>query len=91
MLAGIQPSILSVEPSTIDKDNNIKQLGCWISAQIQNYKNMITMDLKQSDNILLVIGKTEGHLEQSLFLREILSEMEEKPHTPSFGDFTGIT
>ncbi|MBT3599433.1 MAG: phosphoribosylformylglycinamidine synthase II, partial [Candidatus Pelagibacter sp.] len=46
---------------------------------IQNYKNMITMDLKQSNNILLVIGKTEGHLEQSLFLREILNEKNGPP------------
>ena len=35
---------------------------------------MVTMDLKEVDNILLVIGKTEGHLDQSLFAREILSE-----------------
>jgi len=46
---------------------------------IQNYKNMISMDLKQTENILLVIGKTEGHLEQSLFLREILSEKNGPP------------
>ena len=46
---------------------------------IQNYKNMITMDLKQSENIVLVIGKTEGHLEQSLFLREILNEKNGPP------------
>ena len=46
---------------------------------IKNYKNMVTMDLKQTDNILLVIGKTEGHLEQSLFSREILSEKNGPP------------
>jgi phosphoribosylformylglycinamidine synthase len=40
---------------------------------------MISMDLKQTENILLVIGKTEGHLEQSLFLREILSEKNGPP------------
>ena len=34
---------------------------------IKNYKNMVTMDLKQTDNILLVVGKTEGDLNQSLF------------------------
>ena len=46
---------------------------------IKDYKNMISMDLKQNENILLVIGKTEGHLEQSLFLREILSEKNGPP------------
>jgi len=46
---------------------------------IKNYKNMISMDLKQKDNILLVIGKTEGHLDQSLFAREVLSEKNGPP------------
>ena len=46
---------------------------------IKNYKNMVTMDLKQNENILLVIGKTEGHLEQSLFSRDILSEKNGPP------------
>ena len=46
---------------------------------IKDYKNMVTMDLKQSENILLVIGKTVGHLEQSLFSREILSEKNGPP------------
>jgi len=46
---------------------------------IRDYKNMITMDLKQKENILLLIGKTEGHLEQSIFLREILSEKNGPP------------
>jgi len=46
---------------------------------IKNYKNMVTMALKQNDNILLVIGKTEGHLEQSLFSRDILSEKNGPP------------
>ncbi len=46
---------------------------------IKDYKNMVTMDLKQSKNILLVIGKTEGHLEQSLFSRDILSEKNGPP------------
>jgi len=40
---------------------------------IKDYKNMVTMDLKETDNILLVIGKTEGHLDQSLFARDILN------------------
>ena len=29
---------------------------------IKNYKDMITMDLKETGNIILVVGKTEGHL-----------------------------
>ena len=46
---------------------------------IKDYKNMVTMDLKEADNILLVIGKTEGHLDQSLFAREILNEKNGPP------------
>ncbi len=46
---------------------------------IKNYKNMITMDLKEIENILLVIGKTEGHLDQSLFSRDILNEKNGPP------------
>ena len=46
---------------------------------IKDYKNMVTMNLKEVDNILLVIGKTEGHLDQSLFAREILSEKNGPP------------
>jgi len=46
---------------------------------IKNYKNMVTMDLKKTHNILLVIGKTEGHLDQSLFSREILNEKNGPP------------
>ena len=40
---------------------------------------MVTMDLKEIDNILLVIGKTEGHLDQSLFARDILNEKNGPP------------
>jgi len=46
---------------------------------ILNYKNMVTMDLKEANNILLVIGKTEGHLDQSLFSRDILNEKNGPP------------
>ena len=46
---------------------------------IKDYKNMITMDLKQTANILFVVGKTEGHLDQSLFAREILNEKNGPP------------
>ncbi len=46
---------------------------------IKNYKDMITMDLKEIENIILVIGKTEGHLDQSLFARDILNEKNGPP------------
>jgi len=46
---------------------------------IKDYQNMVTMDLKESDNILLVIGKTEGHLDQSLFARDVLNEKNGPP------------
>ena len=46
---------------------------------IIDYNNMVTMDLKGIGNILLVIGKTEGHLDQSLFAREILNEKNGPP------------
>jgi phosphoribosylformylglycinamidine synthase II len=46
---------------------------------ISNYKNMVTMDLKETGDILLVIGKTEGHLDQSLFSRDILNEKNGPP------------
>ena len=46
---------------------------------IKDYQDMVTMDLKEADNILLVIGKTEGHLDQSLFARDILNEKNGPP------------
>ena len=46
---------------------------------IKNYENMVTMDLKETDNILLIIGKTEGHLDQSLFARDILNKKNGPP------------
>ncbi len=46
---------------------------------IKNYKNMITMDFKEVDNLVLVIGKTEGHIDQSLFARNILNEKNGPP------------
>ena len=36
---------------------------------IKDYQNMVTMDLKEADNILLVIGKTEGHLRSKLICK----------------------
>ncbi len=46
---------------------------------IKNYKNMITMDFKEVENLVLVIGKTEGHIDQSLFARNILDEKNGPP------------
>jgi len=46
---------------------------------IKDYRKMITMDLKKIDNIVLVIGKTEGHIDQSLFARNILDEKNGPP------------
>ncbi|MDB4070640.1 phosphoribosylformylglycinamidine synthase subunit PurL [Candidatus Pelagibacter sp.] len=46
---------------------------------IKDYQNMVTMELKEADNILLVVGKTEGHLDQSLFARDILNEKNGPP------------
>jgi len=46
---------------------------------IKNYKNMITMDFKKEDNIVFVIGKTEGHLDQSIFAKDILGEKKGPP------------
>jgi phosphoribosylformylglycinamidine synthase II len=46
---------------------------------IKDYKNMVTMSLKKKNNILLVIGKTEGHMDQSIFSRDILNEKNGPP------------
>ena len=46
---------------------------------IEDYKNMITMKLKKEDNIILVIGKTEGYLDQSIFSRTVLLEKKGPP------------
>tara|TARA_B100001121_G_C18361379_1_gene467258 strand:- start:123 stop:644 length:522 start_codon:yes stop_codon:yes gene_type:complete len=40
---------------------------------------MVTMDLKEKDNLVLIIGKTEGHIDQSLFARTILDEKNGPP------------
>ena len=37
------------------------------------------MNLKEVDSVLLVIGKTEGHMDQSLFSRDILNEKNGPP------------
>ncbi|MDC3024821.1 phosphoribosylformylglycinamidine synthase subunit PurL [Candidatus Pelagibacter sp.] len=46
---------------------------------IKDYKKMITMDFKKIDNLVMVIGKTEGHIDQSLFARTILDEKNGPP------------
>ncbi len=46
---------------------------------IKNYKNMVTMEFKEFDNLVLVIGKTEGHIDQSLFARNVLDEKNGPP------------
>ena len=46
---------------------------------LKNYKNMLTMSLKKEENLLLVIGKTEGHLDQSIFSRILLLEKKGPP------------
>jgi len=40
---------------------------------------MISMDFKEINNLVLVIGKTEGHIDQSLFARSILDEKNGPP------------
>ena len=40
---------------------------------------MITMNFKEINNLVLVIGKTEGHIAQSLFSRTILDEKNGPP------------
>ena len=37
------------------------------------------MDFKEINNLVLVIGKTEGHIDQSLFARRILDEKNGPP------------
>ncbi len=46
---------------------------------INDYKKMITMDFKNEGNLVLVLGKTEGHLDQSIFAKEILNEKKGPP------------
>ena len=46
---------------------------------IKNIEKMISMNLKEENSILLVIGKTLGHLYQSEFFKEILNFTEGPP------------
>ena len=46
---------------------------------IKDYEKMVTMDFKKVNNLVLIIGKTEGHIDQSLFARFILDEKNGPP------------
>ena len=46
---------------------------------IKDYNKMVTMNFKEINNIVIVIGKTEGHIDQSLFARSILDEKNGPP------------
>ncbi len=46
---------------------------------IKDYKKMLSMDFKTKGNIVYVLGKTEGHLDQSLFAKDILNEKKGPP------------
>jgi len=46
---------------------------------IKDYSKMITMDFKEVGNTVLVIGKTEGHIDQSIFARNVLDEKNGPP------------
>ena len=62
------------------KDKGIKPTPSIGGVGILNdYKSMLTMDLKKEGNLILVIGKTEGHLDQSIFSRIILLEKKGPP------------
>ena len=62
------------------KDKGIKPTPSIGGVGILNdYKSMLTTDLKKEGNLILVIGKTEGHLDQSIFSRIILLEKKGPP------------
>tara|TARA_B100001121_G_scaffold80284_1_gene71198 strand:+ start:1800 stop:3992 length:2193 start_codon:yes stop_codon:yes gene_type:complete len=46
---------------------------------IKDQKKMVSMDFKEIDNLVYIIGKTEGHIDQSLFARIILDEKNGPP------------
>ena len=46
---------------------------------IKNYKNIVTMHFKNEGNLILVIGKTFGHLDQSIFARDIIRQKKGPP------------
>jgi len=46
---------------------------------IKDYKKIVTMNLKNNENLILVVGKTEGHIDQSVFAINILNEKKGPP------------
>ena len=46
---------------------------------IKDYKNLMSMSFKSKGNLVLVIGKTEGSLDQSVFAKIILDERKGPP------------
>tara|TARA_B100001123_G_scaffold132534_1_gene153747 strand:- start:168 stop:2360 length:2193 start_codon:yes stop_codon:yes gene_type:complete len=46
---------------------------------IKNYNKVISMNLKETNNLIIVVGKTDGHIDQSVFARDILSEKKGPP------------
>ncbi len=46
---------------------------------LKDYKNLMTMKFKSKGNLVLVIGKTEGNLDQSIFANVILDEKKGPP------------
>ncbi len=46
---------------------------------IKNYNKIVSMNLKEINNLIIVVGKTEGHIDQSVFARDILSEKKGPP------------
>ena len=46
---------------------------------IKDYKKIVTMRFKNEGNLILVIGKTFGHLDQSIFARDIIRQKKGPP------------
>tara|TARA_Y100000590_G_scaffold238142_1_gene267924 strand:+ start:59 stop:2251 length:2193 start_codon:yes stop_codon:yes gene_type:complete len=46
---------------------------------IKDYKKIISMHLKKINNLIIVVGKSEGHIDQSVFARDILNEKKGPP------------
>ncbi len=62
------------------KDNGIKPTPTIGGVGlIDNYQKILSMDFKTTGNIVYVIGKTEGQLDQSIFARDLLSEKKGPP------------
>ena len=41
---------------------------------IKDYKKVVSMNFKKINNLIIAVGKTEGHIDQSVFARDILNE-----------------